>query len=62
MIRPAKLDLDFSEQDKADLNSEFQDRVQFQLEELERTERTSNIGPSDFHHNSEHQGFFLDEE
>ena len=53
MIRPAKLDLDFSEQDKADLNSEFQDRVQYQLEELERTERTSNIGPSEFHHNSD---------
>ena len=35
-------------QDKADIYSECDDRVQMMLDELEPTERSTNIGPSEF--------------
>ena len=35
-------------EDKADVYSECDDRVQMMLDELEGTERSSNIGPSEF--------------
>ena len=35
-------------QNKADIYSEYDDRLQMMLDELDPTERSSNIGPSEF--------------